>query len=115
MNIVPVAASLCVVAACLMPGCTVVHVSDQDGSTRIVRRFGVVAIEPGQASTVMRVTSLGMHSAFGTWSVGFGRAEAATLAPGTCQLVIWAASAETVQSLRELVGTDASLCVINKP
>lgn len=91
-------------------GCTVVRIEDRDGSVRLQKSLGFVRLEPATSNAVIRVTSIGFHSAFGVTSIGFGRTEAASLAPGACQLVVWNASPETVDALRELLGDDTALC-----
>lgn len=98
--------------ALALQGCTVVHIDSPDGRATVIRRFGVVRIEPSQTTSIVRVTSVGVHSAFGVVSVGFGRTEAATVVPGTCQVILWAASPATITNLKELMGGDNDLCAL---
>jgi hypothetical protein len=105
---------LLVVCACsLVQACTVVRVDNSDGTTTVSRRVGLVSIQPGTASTLIRVTSFGFHAVAGTVVVGFGQTELATVAPGTCELILWGATPETAIALRELLGRNVSVCTQN--
>ena len=104
--------ALLLLGAASIPGCTVIHVEDANGSTKISRKLGVIAVEPGPATSVVRVTSVGMHSAFGVLSIGFGRSEAVSIDPARCQLLVWAASPATLDALKELMGTSSGICTI---
>jgi hypothetical protein len=103
-------------AACacsLVQACTVVRIDNRDGSTTVSYRAGFVSVQPGTASTFIRVTSFGFHTAAGTSVVGFGHTEAATVAPGTCELILWGASPDTATAFRELFGRNVSVCTQN--
>jgi hypothetical protein len=91
----------------------VVHIDNRDGSTTVSRRVGLVAIQPGAGNTLIRVTSFGFHTAAGTTVVGFGRTELASVVPGSCEVILWGASAETAKTFRELLGPDVSICTHN--
>jgi hypothetical protein len=105
---------LFVACACsLVQACTVVRIDNRDGSTAVSYRVGLVAIKPGTASTFIRVTSFGFHAVAGTSVVGFGHTELATVAPGTCELILWGASPDTATAFRELLGRDVSVCTQN--
>ena len=104
--------ALLLLGAASIQGCTVIHVNDANGTTSISRKLGVIAVEPGPATSVVRVTSLGIHSAFGVLSIGFGRSEAVSIDPARCQLIVWATSPATLNALKELMGTDTGVCTI---
>jgi hypothetical protein len=105
---------LCILVLLSMQACTVVRIDSQDGTTRITRRFGIVTIEPGTASSLVRVTSLGAHSAFGVLSLGYGHTEAVTVEPGACQIIVWDAGADTLHRLQDLVGADGHVCLVDR-
>ena len=100
-------------ASIAIQGCTVVRIENSDGSTTVSRHVGVVAIQPGEANTLIRVTSFGFHTAAGNTVLGFGRTELATLVPGTCELILWNSSPETATTFRQLLGSDVSICTHN--
>ena len=91
-----------------------VRIDQQGATTTVTRRFGMVVIQPGSQSSLVRVTSIGVHSAFGVWSVGFGHTEAATVDPAACQLILWHPTRAAMLALSALVGTHDDICVISE-
>jgi hypothetical protein len=96
--------------ALLLQGCTVVRIENADGSTTVRHRVGLAAIHPGDANALIRITSFGLHTALGTSTLGFGHTEVVTIAPGSCEVILWGASPETAKHFRDLLGEDASVC-----
>lgn len=99
----------------ILTGCATITITDQSGTTRVERHFGLISIELGPTTTavVAEAKSLGYLGGPMGISLGAGQSRIAAL-PQDCHLVLWLERPDHVENLKQLFGDRKDLCVINR-
>ena len=98
----------------MLTGCATVSITDQSGTTRVERHFGLISIEldPTTTAVVAEANSFGYLGGPMGISLGVGQSRIAAL-PKDCRLVLWLEHPDQVENLKQQLGDRKDLCVIN--
>jgi hypothetical protein len=98
----------------VLAGCTVVEITDSQGTTRIERRAGIasIIIQPNADAVVARVRAFGLASTPFGFTAGYAAQQFAMLGKD-CRVVFWVEAAEHLTALDDLAAVLDDICVIN--
>ena len=100
--------------AIFLTGCTVVEVSESNGSVRIERLVGIasISIQPDAEAVVARMRSFGLASTPFGFTAGYSAHQFATLGED-CRVVFWVENMQQFTELENVTTGLTDVCTIN--
>ena len=100
----------------MLCSCTIVRIQDANsGNVEVTHHFGIASIEimPGQHTTIVEATGIGVVSGFQGFALGYQDLVFAAVGSGDCRIVVWFQSGEQFEQLKKTLGERSEICAVS--